>query len=147
MENLNVNVLNDFEIQKYNNYFDYIRLEQVLEHLPDINSCMVLISKISNKNTILDIGVPNGKKQIEDSNYIVIKKGPIQPLEHLNCFSNKSLKKFITNYDFEPFYFKDILDVYFNKSTFSLLGFKILFREIFDNFFSTTIKFKKRFNL
>ena len=54
----------------------------------------------------------SNKKCKFNSNY----KGPIQPLEHLNCFSNKSLKKLIMKYGFRPFNFKDILVLYFNKS-------------------------------
>ena len=137
-----IDVLDDDNIQKYKNYFDYIRLEQVLEHIPDLNNCMKLIKSISKKGCILEVGVPNGINQIKNVNSIVITKGPIQPLEHLNCFSNKSLKKLIMKYGFRPFNFKDILVLYFNKSIFTFTGLKILVREIFENFFSTTIKFK-----
>ncbi len=137
-----VNVIDKQEINKYINFFDYIRLEQVLEHIPDINNCMELIKKLSKKNALLEVGVPNGFKEIKNSKFITINKGPIQPLEHLNCFSNQSLKKFIKLYNFEPYSFKDILNLYFNKSIFSIVGFKTFFKEIFDNFFSTTIKFK-----
>ena len=137
-----VNVLDEQEINNYDNFFDYIRLEQVLEHIPDIKECMELIKKISNKNVLLEVGVPDGLKVIKDPKFITINKGPIQPLEHLNCFSNQSLKKFIKLYDFEPYTFKDILNLYLNKSILSLIGFKTFLKEIFDNFFSTTIKFR-----
>ena len=137
-----VKVLDAQEINNYDNFFDYIRLEQVLEHIPNIKECMELIKKISNKNVLLEVGVPDGVKVIKDPKYITINKGPIQPLEHLNCFSNQSLKKFIKHYDFEPFTFRDILNLYFNKSILSYVGIKTFLKEIFDNFFSTNIKFK-----
>lgn len=137
-----VNVLDAQEINNYDNFFDYIRLEQVLEHIPNIKECMELIKKISNKNVLLEVGVPDGLKVIKDPKYITINKGPIQPLEHLNCFSNQSLKKFIKHYDFEPYTFRDILNLYFNKSILSYVGIKTFLKEIFDNFFSTNIKFK-----
>lgn len=142
-----IDVLDDNQILNYKNYFDYIRLEQVLEHLPDINKCMELIDLISKKDCILEIGVPNGNNQIKNVKFLEIAKGPIQPLEHLNCFSNKSLKKFIMKYNFKPFDFKDILNLYLNKSILTSTGFKTLVREIYDNFFSTTIKFKNKNNL
>ena len=144
LNHLGIKVLNDFNIKNYNNYFDYIRLEQVLEHIPDLNTCMILIKKLSKKNTILEIGVPDGKKLIQESKFITITKGPIQPLEHLNCFSNQSLKKFMMKYDFEPINFSDIFSLYFNKSLFTLTGVRILIIEVLNNFFSTTIKFKNK---
>ena len=144
LNHLGIKVLNDLSIKNYDNYFDYIRLEQVLEHIPDLDTCMVLIKKLSKKNTILEVGVPDGKKLIKDSKFISITKGPIQPLEHLNCFSNQSLKKFMMKYNFEPINFSDILSLYFNKSLFTLTGVKILISEVLNNFFSTTIKFKNK---
>ena len=144
LNHLGIKVLNDFNIKNYNNYFDYIRLEQVLEHIPDLNTCMILIKKLSKKNTILEVGVPDGKKLIQESKFITITKGPIQPLEHLNCFSNQSLKKFMMKYDFEPINFSDIFSLYFNKSLFTLTGVRILIIEVLNNFFSTTIKFKNK---
>lgn len=136
-----INVLDDNQIVNYKNYFDYIRLEQVLEHIPDINKCMKLIKSISKKGCLLDVGVPNGFKQIKNKKYLKIAKGPIQPLEHLNCFSNKSLKKFFKIYNFETMKLVSIFKLYSYKSLSGLFNMKILIREIYDNKFSTSVKF------
>tara|TARA_B100000886_G_C20425606_1_gene493835 strand:- start:780 stop:1685 length:906 start_codon:yes stop_codon:yes gene_type:complete len=136
-----INVLDDNQIVNYKNYFEYIRLEQVLEHIPDINKCMKLIELISKKGCLLDVGVPNGFKQIKNKKYLKIAKGPIQPLEHLNCFSNKSLKKFFKIYNFEAMKLASIFKLYSYESLRGLFNMKILIREIYDNKFSTSVKF------
>tara|TARA_B100001057_G_scaffold493954_1_gene589488 strand:- start:11647 stop:12552 length:906 start_codon:yes stop_codon:yes gene_type:complete len=137
-----IDVLNDDQILNYKNYFDYIRLEQVLEHIPDINKSMKLIKLISKKGCILEIGVPNGIKQIKNVASLEIVKGPIQPLEHLNCFTNKSLKKFIKMYNFEALKMINILNLYSYRSFGGVFNMKILIKEILDNTFSTSVKFR-----
>ena len=68
---------------------DYIRIEQVLEHIPDLKSCKKLIKNI--KKMLAWSWYQMGLKKFKNSKYIKIKKGPIQPLT-FKCFSNKSLK-------------------------------------------------------
>ena len=85
-------------MKKFDNYkyfFDIIRLEQVLEHIDNLEETLFLLKKFLKKGGIVTIGVPDGKYEIKN-NILKIEKGPIQPLEHLNCFSKKSLKKKIT---------------------------------------------------
>ena len=71
--------------------FNIITLNQVLEHVTDPSSILSELRKISSKNSILYISVPpyikNKSFSIED----VFVKGALQPFEHLNCFSKKSV--------------------------------------------------------
>lgn len=136
-----INVLDDSQISNYKDFFDYIKIEQVLEHIPDVNKCMKVIELISKKGCILEVGVPNGIKEIKNVNSLEIEKGPIQPLEHLNCFSNKSLKKLIKIYNFEALKLGNILRLYSYKSLSGIFNIKILVKEIFDNEYTTSIKF------
>ena len=73
-----INVLDLNEISNYANYFDFIRLEQVLEHLTDLDSSLELLKKISTKHSIIYVSVPNGNKQISKNTNIKIEKGPIK---------------------------------------------------------------------
>ena len=96
----NIEVIDLKQVKDYVNYFDYIKLEQVLEHLTDLKSSLELLKKIVNKILLL-MSLFLLVKSRESKN-IKIEKGPIQPLEHVNCFTNKSLKKLFSNYGFEP---------------------------------------------
>ena len=138
-----IKVLDETDIDNYENFFHYIRLEQVLEHLSDLNNNLKLIRKISKNDTIIDVGVPNGIKQIKN-NTIDISKGPIQPLEHINCFSNKSLKKLFHNYGYKPLKLYEIFYMGLKNFSLNLRNLKNILKDIFDNFFSTSIRFKSK---
>ena len=89
-----IKILNFETINSFENFFHYIRLDQVLEHLDEPNQSLSVIKKLGKDNCIFFISVPDGEEIIKkkDKNF-QIEKGPVQPLEHLNCFSKKSLKK------------------------------------------------------
>ena len=137
-----INVLDLNEISNYANYFDFIRLEQVLEHLTDLDSSLELLKKISTKHSIIYVSVPNGIKQISKNTNIKIEKGPIQPLEHINCFSNKSLKKLFSNYGFRPLNKMELSKIYLNKSLRNNFNLKMYIKNLYENSFTTSIKFK-----
>ncbi len=142
--NNGINVVENLNNNKYKNFFDYIRLEQVLEHLDEISEILNTIKNISKKNTIIEIGVPNGINQI-NNNKIEITKGPIQPLEHINCFSNKSLIKLINKNGFRILNFVNIFKFYSkNYSLNNFKKFKLISKDFYKNLFSTTIKIKIR---
>jgi len=78
--------------------FDVINLEQVLEHLVDPIEVLTHLRQSLEKDGILRVAVPDGRKMasrlsgLESS--MSVEPGylmPIQPLEHLNCFSHASL--------------------------------------------------------
>ena len=71
-----------------------------------------------------------------------ISKGPVQPLEHVNCFSNKSLKKLFDYYGFRPLSLFDIITIYSKNTFYNLTNIKFLIKNIFNYFNSTTLKFK-----
>ncbi len=137
-----IKVLDLNQVKNHINYFNFIKLEQVLEHLTDLKSSMELLKRIANKNSIIDVSVPNGNKEINKSRNIKIEKGPIQPLEHVNCFTNRSLKKLFSNYGFKPLSTIDLTEIYLDKSLKKKFNFKMYIKNIYENLFSTSIKFK-----
>jgi 2-polyprenyl-3-methyl-5-hydroxy-6-metoxy-1,4-benzoquinol methylase len=138
-----IKVLNFETINSYQNYFHYIRMDQVLEHLDKPNLTLEIIKKLGRKDCIFYISVPDGAKIINNKNKIIkIQKGPIQPLEHLNCFSKKSLKKILDKNGFRPLRLNEILMINLMDFNLDLASLKSLLLDIKNHFFSTSIKFK-----
>jgi SAM-dependent methyltransferase len=67
------------------NSIDLIISNQSLEHIPDVRINLDLIEKKLALGGITYITVPNSNKEQE-----LLKKGPFQPLEHINSFIPKS---------------------------------------------------------
>ena len=137
-----INVLNFDNINQYENFFHYIRLDQVLEHLDEPNEVLKIIKKLGKKNCIFYISVPDGTEIIEKENIPFIKKGPVQPLEHLNCFSKHSLKKFMNIHGFRPLNLKEIIMMNIKDFELDIISLKFFIQDIRNYFFSTSIKFK-----
>ena len=101
--------------------FSIITINQVLEHLKDPKETLERLRKISSKTSILYISVPKYfyKKKLSKSD--IFKKGPLQPFEHLNCFSRKSIKKLAQKTSWELLGFKStILNLFIISSSFNI---------------------------
>ena len=137
-----INILNLDNINSYENFFHYIRLDQVLEHLDEPNDALKIIKKLGKKNCIFFISVPDGSEIIEKENIPVIEKGPVQPLEHLNCFSKHSLIFFLNMHGFRPLNLKETIMINIKDFRLDMISLKSFMQDIKSYFFSTTIKFK-----
>ncbi len=76
--------------------FDFINAEAVFEHTPQpLANLKFLVESLKNGG-VMRISVPNGKgvEQKLKKNKWRPDKGPIQPLEHINCFTHQMLVKF-----------------------------------------------------
>ena len=84
--------------------FDYINVYQVLEHLTDLKATLLMLQKCLKSEGLLKISVPNGKRVKRNllSSKWKPSKGPIQPLEHINCFENKTLIRLARECGLEP---------------------------------------------
>ena len=142
LKNKGIRTLDEKSIMECENFFHFIRLDQVLEHLDDLKQTMEIIKKIAHKNCIIYISVPNGKKIINKKNQIKIEKGPIQPLEHLNCFSRESLKKLFKKNGFEEITLTEQILMHLKNFKFSRTDLIFILKDVIKNSFSTTIKFK-----
>lgn len=127
----------------YKNFFHFVRLEQVLEHIVNLDKIILDLKKILKKGGILSIGVPDGKKEIKH-NVISIKKGPVQPLEHLNCFSNKSLKLFFKKNGFKTVSLKEIIITFYRMKRFDYHTIRFILGMIKNLLLSTRINFVKK---
>ncbi len=128
--------------KKYNDYFHVVRLEQVLEHVVDLKSIILNLKKMIKKGGVLSIGVPNGQYEIKKEK-IKLKKGAIQPLEHLNCFNNKSLKILFKKNGFKSMSIFKIVTTFFRAKRFDYHYLRYILVLIKNSFFSTKIYFIK----
>ena len=91
------NIGNLIKNESINFKFSLITLNQVLEHLVDPLTILSDLRKISHKNSLLYISVPEyiSKHSIQKKDVFI--KGALQPFEHLNCFSRRSINYLAKN--------------------------------------------------
>jgi len=140
--NINLIKLDDIKIKK--DYYNFVRCEQVLEHLSDLTLFFKLMSTIIKKNCYLHVSVPNAKKIIKNNKIeLYLNKGPSQPLEHLNAFTPKSLIKVANKYGFKELSIIKLLLIYKYKGIFSIKNFKNFIKSLYNFFFNTSKYFQK----
>ena len=90
--------------------FDFINTEQVFEHVPDPLALAVKLSKSLRPGGILKVSVPNGTDIVERlkiGNWNAAKRtkqslNAVAPLEHINCFNEKTLIRMGTTANLIP---------------------------------------------
>ena len=144
LKNKNLTVLDNNSIRRFKDYFHYIRMDQVLEHLDKVDDILKQLKILAKSNCIFFISVPNGTKIFKMKKILKIEKGPIQPLEHLNCFTRNSLIKLFNKYGYRKISLFEILHFNFKNFKFDILSLKLIINDLKNYFFSTTIKFKNK---
>ncbi len=139
---LGINVLDNTKIKNFYNYFHFIRLDQVLEHLDNLQDVLKLIKKLAKKKCIFYLSVPDGNKIFDNISNIKIEKGPIQPLEHLNCFSRYSINKLLSQEGFVSIKFLEIFFMHMKSLLRGKISLNLFLKDVKDCFISTSIKFK-----
>lgn len=121
--------------------FDFINAEQVFEHIPNPLQTLTFLTRSLKEEGKIRVSVPNGRrieKKLSKKGFKTTKDA-IQPLEHINCFTHKTLVKFgklgglelmrqpflMSNRPTLKSYLKGIMGRYYNQ------------------FFNTTLYFKK----
>lgn len=102
------NYYNSFDKLR-NKKFDIINLNQVLEHVADLDSTLEDLQKFCNKDTIVKVSVPNVlrprekilEKFYNDWPYNYISLHTMSPFEHLHGFTSKSLKELFWRKNFK----------------------------------------------
>lgn len=143
LKKLKINIVNEKQFFKYQNFFSVIKLDQVLEHIDDLDNFLYSTSKLSSKrNRLIIISVPDGRKAIKNLDFYAYRKGPIQPLEHLNCFTNSSLVKLLRKFGFKRLNLIQLCWIFapfLIKNPNKLINF---IKRIYDQFYGTSIIFK-----
>lgn len=142
LKKMEINVIDFDNINNYKNCFHFIRLDQVLEHLDNFNHIFKILKKLARKDCIFFISVPDGSNLLKDPYNIKIQKGPIQPLEHLNCFSRFSLEKLILRENFQIMGLKETIMMHFYHLLIGKVNISLFYNDVKNYFNSTSIKFK-----
>ena len=105
-----------------------------------IDECIVSDIKTIEKHgySSLQLVSINEKKEI-----IKLKKGPIQPLEHLNCFNNKSLKILFGKNGFKSMSIFKIITTFLRTKRFDYHSIRYILVLIKNSLLSTKINFIK----
>ncbi len=87
-----------------NKEWDFIELEQVLEHVENPQELIEKLVRSLKKGGYIHIGVPSATHAIHTplSKDDVLRKGPFQPLEHINSFSYHALTSLLARYHCIP---------------------------------------------
>ena len=143
----NIRNFSNFEILKNKNInFDFIVLNQVLEHMKNPLVAMTEIYSLCNDKTLVYVSVPNLNRSKEKEK--LLQSWPydkkfghhtLAPFQHLHGFNTKSLILLMNNAGFEV-----------SKSPRTILNMNIKFFRIFFGLFlkkisTTDILFKKKF--
>ena len=144
MSDLGISVIDYESVKNYKNFFHFIRLDQVVEHVNDFKTVFKLIKKLGRHDCIFYLSVPDGKKIVNNSSRIKIEKGAIQPLEHLNCFSRYSLIKLLKIEGFKKITLFGIFNMHLKSLFKGEICISLFLLDIKDCFFSTSIKFRIR---
>ena len=140
----NISIMNVKKLLKCKNLLHFIRIEQVFEHLDNLNYTLKILKKVTKKKCILQISVPNSeilfKKNFHNH---FLKKGPAQPLEHLNSFTPTSLNKLLYKHSFKKLSIYELIKIFFNDYNFKVGNLRSFLKIVFYNSNSTTLIVKK----
>lgn len=140
----NIKIMTFKKLTKCKNVLDFINIEQVFEHLDSLNYTLKILKRATKKKCILQISVPNSKilfkKNFRDN---LIKKGPAQPLEHLNSFTPKSLNKLLNKHSFKKISIFELIKMFFKGFNFKIGNLRSFSKIVFYNLNSTTLIVKK----
>ena len=121
--------------------FDFINAEQVFEHIHEPLKTLKLLVRSLKNGGVIKISVPDGKgleKVLADPNWKA-SKNAVHPLEHINCFTHKTLLQLgdLANLEMEqPLCLRHKYD--FKSYLRGVLG------KYYKNFFGTTLYFKRK---
>lgn len=143
MDSMGVTIIND--LTKFKNSFDFIWVNQVFEHVSDPLSIVKQLKESLTDDGLIYIAVPD----CSNLKNILAEKKLTQPLfrllsphQHVNAFTNSTLKLLGTNSGLQPLGFADYLKLYNTKL--NLAELKLLVkRTIKNSSASTGLLFKK----
>jgi 2-polyprenyl-3-methyl-5-hydroxy-6-metoxy-1,4-benzoquinol methylase len=143
MNSMGVTIIGNFE--KYQSFFDFIWVNQVFEHLANPGEVLKNLQACLNPNGYIFIAVPDCKEvknifKAEGLSHSFFRN--VSPHQHINAFSNSTLKLLGINAGLKPLNATDFLSFYNTNLNLNELKFLIK-KTIKNSSFSTGLFFKK----
>lgn len=88
-----------------NDFFDFVNSEQALEHLVEPGAELGRLARALRPGGVIRIGVPSSEadvRRVEGGAWTRAAKDSLQPLEHVNTFSEQSLAVLVRNAGLRP---------------------------------------------
>lgn len=143
MDNMGVTIIND--LSKFKNSFNVIWVNQVLEHVSDPLSIVKQLKESLTDDGLIYLAVPdcsNLKKVLSEKGLSHPLSRLLSPHQHINAFTNSTLKLLGTNSGLQPLGFGDYLKLFNTKL--NLAELKLLAKRTIKNSSSSTgLLFKK----
>lgn len=143
MDHMGVTIIGNFD--KYQNFFDLIWVNQVLEHLSDPGEVLKNLQGCLKEDGLIFVAVPDAKEtkaifRAEGLSNKFFKL--ISPHQHINAFNNSTLKLLGINAGLKPLSMFDFLRFY--TTSLSMTELKLLVKKTIKNSsYSTGLFFKK----
>jgi hypothetical protein len=125
--------------------FNFINAEQVFEHIASPLKVLRALNTRLDTNGLLRISVPNGKRFLRRLHRGVWKpsKDPIHPLEHVNCFTHRTLIRLAKEAGLAPISPLRLLRAIGEQSLMGSMSVYGLAARIYSQYLATGIVFHK----
>lgn len=131
-------------LDNYRSFFDFIYLDQVLEHVSNPRELLMTLSGSLRDNGIIFVSVPDCKSVTLTINRYGLSKElflQLSPFQHINAFNNKTLKKIGKLSGLQAF---DLIEYSkLIKKEFLTSEMIFLFKNSIKSFYGTSLFFKK----
>ncbi len=122
--------------------FDFINAEQVFEHINNPLQTLKFLARSLKNGGLIHISVPNGnniERELATPGW-KITKNPIHPLEHINCFTHRTLVKLGESAGLEP-----VRQLFLASCGYGLKSYiRGILGKNYQQYFGTSLYFKKK---
>jgi 2-polyprenyl-3-methyl-5-hydroxy-6-metoxy-1,4-benzoquinol methylase len=137
---LHVQIIDSLE--SYDDFFDFINMSQVLEHVPEPAILISNLTRALKKGGLIFISTPNCRginRLLTNMNFNQRLWTMISPFQHINAFDNSSLKLICRSNNLTPFNFIKMLKYLITNIASS----KFFFKQVYHHYLNTNLYFIK----
>lgn len=136
------------DLSNYSEYFDYINIEQVLEHVVDPAALLKVLAKLLRFRGVTRIGVPDGRMFLRkwQRGKWVPSKDQVHPLEHVNCFTHRTLTHLADSCGLRPISLVRLIGIQLRQCLTGCTSFTCVASSLYTHACGTAVVFEKEAN-